>query len=70
MQSVTIQKPLIDEKQYDFFTIDTNKLDVLIIRDPHTHSSSAAMSVNAGNFMDPYVRQLFSRRNTLTLAEL
>jgi len=53
--SIVVQKPLIDDKLYDYFTIADNKLDVLIIRDPNTHTSSAAMNVNAGNFMDPNV---------------
>lgn len=47
-----LEKPLLDERKYRVVQLP-NKLEVLLIHDPDTDRSAAAMDVNVGSLADP-----------------
>ncbi|KAJ3185740.1 Insulinase (Peptidase M16) [Gaertneriomyces sp. JEL0708] len=47
-----ISKPDLDDRSYRILTLP-NKLDVLLISDPHTDKASAALDVHVGHLSDP-----------------
>ncbi|KAI3657780.1 hypothetical protein MP638_000751 [Amoeboaphelidium occidentale] len=49
---VEIIKPKSDQREYKYLEL-SNELKVLLIRDPETEKSSAAMDVSVGAFFDP-----------------
>ena len=49
-----IAKPLNDHRTYQFLVLD-NALEVLLVSDPETQKSAAAMDVRVGHFQDPDV---------------
>ncbi|CAD8081384.1 unnamed protein product [Paramecium primaurelia] len=49
---VEISKPTVDKKEYEYLELP-NKLKVLLIRDPETKLTQAALNVNAGSWHEP-----------------
>lgn len=47
-----IEKPLLDDRSYRFFKLESNNLHVLVINDPTTDRSAASLDVNVGSFAD------------------
>lgn len=47
-----LEKPEVDDRSYRAIRLP-NQLEALLIHDAETDKSSAAMSVNVGNFSDP-----------------
>lgn len=47
-----IEKPLVDNRSYRIIRL-TNNLEALLVHDPDTDKSSAALDVNVGAFSDP-----------------
>eukprot|EP01080_Neovahlkampfia_damariscottae_P000884 gene884-9795_t len=47
-----IDKPELDEREYEVFTLK-NEMEVMLISDPKTEKASAACDVNVGYFFDP-----------------
>jgi len=45
-------KPKIDKREYKYIVLD-NKLEVLVVYDPNTRESSAALAVQSGFYNDP-----------------
>lgn len=52
LKPLKIQKPDIDQREYDFLTLE-NELQVLLVSDPATDFSAASMNVGVGHFHDP-----------------
>jgi insulysin len=47
-----LERPALDDRSYRIFTLP-NGFEVLLIRDPRTDKSGAALDVNVGSFSDP-----------------
>ena len=50
--SSQIEKPELDDRSYRLIKL-SNKLEALLVHDPTTEKSSAAMDVNIGSLSDP-----------------
>ncbi|KAL9657203.1 hypothetical protein ABK040_011425 [Willaertia magna] len=50
--NITINKPPTDQKSYKFLKLQKNQLEILLISDPQTQQSSAAMDIKVGHFSD------------------
>ncbi|EAR82571.1 insulysin, insulin-degrading enzyme (macronuclear) [Tetrahymena thermophila SB210] len=58
--SVTLQQPVAsksDDRKYKLIKLPVNDIEILLISDPTTDKSSAAVNVNAGQLQDPIERQ-------------
>jgi insulysin len=51
--SSQIEKPELDDRSYRLIRLLDNKLEVLLVHDPKTDKSSAAMDVHVGHLSDP-----------------
>jgi insulysin len=51
--SSQIEKPEIDDRSYRLIRLADNKLEALLVHDPKTDKSSAAMDVHVGHLSDP-----------------
>jgi len=51
--SSSIEKPELDDRSYRFIKLRDNKLEALLVQDPKTEKSSAAMDVHVGHLSDP-----------------
>ena len=51
--SCNIEKPDLDDRAYRFIKLRQNNLQVLLVQDPKTEKSSAAMDVHVGSASDP-----------------
>jgi len=51
--SCEIEKPELDDRSYRLIRLTENKLEVLLVHDPTTEKSSAAMDVYVGSLNDP-----------------
>ena len=51
--SSQIEKPELDDRGYRLVRLLENKLEVLLVHDPKTEKSSAAMDVHVGHLSDP-----------------
>jgi len=51
--STNIEKPELDDRTYRLIRFRDNKLEVLLVHDPKTDKSSAAMDVHVGHLSDP-----------------
>ena len=51
--SSNIEKPELDDRSYRFIKLRDNKLEALLVHDPKTEKSSAAMDVHVGHLSDP-----------------
>ena len=51
--SSNIEKPELDDRSYRFVRLLDYKLEVLLVHDPKTDKSSAAMDVHVGHLSDP-----------------
>lgn len=51
--SSNIEKPELDDRSYRLIRLRDNKLEALLVRDPKTEKSSAAMDVHVGHLSDP-----------------
>ena len=51
--SERIEKPELDDRFYRLIKLTRNNLQVLLVHDPTTEKSSAAMDVNVGSHCDP-----------------
>lgn len=47
-----IERPILDDRSYRFIKLNNNDLHVLLINDPSTDKSAAALDVNVGSFAD------------------
>lgn len=48
----SIEKPLLDDRSYRFIKLNSNGLHALVIQDPQTDKSAAALDVHVGSFAD------------------
>lgn len=48
----SINKPLLDDRQYRYIKLNKNGLKVLLINDPATDKAAAALDVHVGSFAD------------------
>jgi insulysin len=51
--SSNIEKGELDDRSYRLIKLVDNKLEVLLVHDPTTEKSSAAMDVHVGSLSDP-----------------
>ena len=51
--SSQIEKPELDDRSYRLIRLLDNKLEALLVHDPKTDKSSAAMDVHVGHLSDP-----------------
>jgi len=51
--SSNIEKPELDDRSYRLIRLLDNKLEALLVHDPKTDKSSAAMDVHVGHLSDP-----------------
>jgi Insulinase (Peptidase family M16) len=51
--SAQIEKPELDDRKYRLIRLLDNRLEVLLVQDPKTEKSSAAMDVHVGHLNDP-----------------
>jgi len=51
--SLKIEKPELDDRSYRLIRLGDNKLEALLVHDPKTDKSSAAMDVHVGHLSDP-----------------
>ena len=51
--SSNVEKPEPDDRSYRLITLCENKLEALLVNDPTTEKSSAAMDVHVGSLNDP-----------------
>ena len=51
--STQIEKPELDDRSYRLIRLLDNKLEALLVHDPKTDKSSAAMDVHVGHLSDP-----------------
>ena len=51
--SEQIEKPELDDRSYRLIKLTQNNLQVLLVHDPVTEKSSAALDVNVGSHSDP-----------------
>jgi Insulinase (Peptidase family M16) len=51
--SSNVEKPELDDRSYRLIKLCENKLEVLLVNDPTTEKSSAAMDVHVGSINDP-----------------
>jgi insulysin len=51
--SSNIEKPELDDRSYRLIRLRDNKLEALLVHDPNTDKSSAAMDVHVGHLSDP-----------------
>ena len=51
--SSNIEKPELDDRSYRLIKLSENKLEALLVHDPTTEKSSAAMDVHVGSLNDP-----------------
>lgn len=51
--SSNVEKPELDDRSYRFIRLNDNKLEALLVHDPKTDKSSAAMDVHVGHLSDP-----------------
>lgn len=51
--SSQIEKPELDDRSYRLIRLLNNKLEALLVHDPKTDKSSAAMDVHVGHLSDP-----------------
>ncbi|KAM9924853.1 hypothetical protein OXX59_004253 [Metschnikowia pulcherrima] len=51
-ENAAIEKPVLDDRKYRMLKLTQNDLHVLIISDPATDKSGAALDVNVGSFAD------------------
>ena len=51
--STHVEKPELDDRSYRLVRLFDNKLEVLLVHDPKTEKSSAAMDVHVGHLSDP-----------------
>ena len=51
--SSNIEKPELDDRSYRLIRLLDNKLETLLVHDPKTEKSSAAMDVHVGHLSDP-----------------
>jgi Insulinase (Peptidase family M16) len=51
--SSQIEKPELDDRSYRLVRLFDNKLEALLVHDPKTEKSSAAMDVHVGHLSDP-----------------
>ena len=51
--SSNIEKPELDDRSYRLIRLLDNKLEVLLVHDPKTDKSSAAVDVHVGHLSDP-----------------
>ena len=51
--SSNIEKPELDDRSYRLIKLNENKLEALLVHDPTTEKSSAAMDVHVGSLNDP-----------------
>lgn len=53
-----IQKSQCDDRNYELIVLQ-NKLEVLLVSDPNTDKSAAALDVGVGSFLDPDVSRCY-----------
>ena len=51
--SSKVEKPELDDRSYRLIRLGDNKLEALLVHDPKTDKSSAAMDVHVGHLSDP-----------------
>jgi Insulinase (Peptidase family M16) len=51
--SSNVEKPKLDDRSYRLIRLLDNKLEALLVHDPKTDKSSAAMDVHVGHLSDP-----------------
>lgn len=51
--SSNIDKPELDDRSYRLIKLSENQLEALLVHDPTTEKSSAAMDVHVGSLSDP-----------------
>ena len=51
--SSKVEKPELDDRSYRLIRLSDNKLEALLVHDPKTDKSSAAMDVHVGHLSDP-----------------
>jgi insulysin len=51
--SSNVEKPELDDRSYRLIRLLDNKLEALLVHDPKTDKSSAAMDVHVGHLSDP-----------------
>jgi insulysin len=51
--SSNVERAELDDRSYRLIKLVDNKLEVLLVHDPTTENSSAAMDVHVGNLSDP-----------------
>jgi Insulinase (Peptidase family M16) len=51
--SSNVEKPELDDRTYRLIRLPDNKLEALLVHDPNTDKSSAAMDVHVGHLSDP-----------------
>jgi insulysin len=51
--SANVEKPELDDRSYRLIRLLDNKLEALLVHDPKTDKSSAAMDVHVGHLSDP-----------------
>jgi len=51
--SSKVEKPELDDRSYRLIRLEDNNLEALLVHDPKTDKSSAAMDVHVGHLSDP-----------------